>query len=1216
MDEPDQDPRKRIDGQEFIGLIEQEWELSESLKKKEAKAAKQGNQSSSSLANRITDASTSGSSSRAKKHCEHCGKDNHKTSKCRFLDTPKCDNCDRFHRGECWQPRAEGNNKRAWKGKEKEGSSKKKKEAHNAEPEEQSNSTIGDQQLALQADDESDSSDSDSDTDRDNVTVASSQKSQLHRLYDWLADSGTTSHITHCRDAFSTYKKLPKLAIAGVGDIKTHAVGKGTIYLCSECDGLAHILELKHVLHVPSNRNNLLSLAKWEKHGRYFIGRHGKLSLHMSEGTAIARGTKIAKKLYHMDFTLVSPETAEETYDAHDAAPSWEIWHKRFGHVGYSGLQKLLEHDLVEGLEINKKSPKPDCIACAKAKLSEASYGPATDRHTQPGQLTHLDLWGKYDIASIHGNRYYLLLVDDATRYVTVEFLKSKSKAARKIIEYLTHLKVLGHTPQAIRMDRGTEFLNDELREWCRSEGVHFELTAPYSPSQNGVAERMNRTLVELSRAMLSDSKLPEFLWEPAVAHAAYLRNLLYTKAKPHATPYQGWHGKRPDVSHLREFGAPVWVLLQGQSVQRKMLPKSQRRAYVGFDDGPKAVKYYNAATRNILLSRNFRVLVPAEPSPPEELAIDSPMSQGESAPSCEGEEQEASTRSVKGSNKRKAEEEIDPREPRKPRKVRIDYRYLEKPFRDERKAGIAVAREEAFVVVPEDDCRSLREAKESSEWPEWKRAIEVELDQLRRMGTWVLVDKPEGAVPIKNKFVFAKKRDKEGIVIKHKARLVAKGCAQRPGFDYLETHSPVVRLETIRAILAIAQTRKLFIQQMDIKGAYLNGKLKERVYMCQPEGYEDGTERVCLLIKTLYGLKQAGREWNIEFDTKLRRRGYARLRCDPCVYIWRVNDDFAIITVWVDDLLIFTTTVDLMTKAKSDISTEWEVTDLGEPSKIVGIEISRTEDSIAISQKKYIEHILTKEGMKRSNAVSTPLDPNIPLIPNPEGNIGNRSNSFARLLGELQYLANATRPDITYAVNRLASYTANPSLQHVTALKRILRYLSGTRDLGIIYKTLPHQVNFFHGFADAAYKNHDDLKSTTGYVFFAGDGAITWSSKKQTTKALLSTEAEYVALLEAAREACWLRHLYGELGLFDEATPTLIRGDNEGAIAMTKNPMYHQRSKHIDLRVHWIRDLVRDNILTIESCRDPDQTADVLTKALPRPKHQKHVSEMGLASI
>ena len=236
---------------------------------------------------------------------------------------------------------------------------------------------------------------------------------------------------------------------------------------------------------------------------------------------AIARGRKIAKKLYHMDFTLTSPTDAEETYNAHSSTPSWETWHKRFGHVGYSGLQKLLENELVEGLEVNKKLPKPDCIACTEAKLSEAPYGPATNRYMQPGQLTHLDLWGKYDVASIHGNRYYLLLVDDATRYVTVEFLKTKSKAAQRIIEYLTHLKTLGHTPHAIWIDRGTEFVKDELRDWCRSQGVHFELTAPYSPSQNGVAERMNRTLVELSCAMLSDSELPEFLWEPAVAHAA-----------------------------------------------------------------------------------------------------------------------------------------------------------------------------------------------------------------------------------------------------------------------------------------------------------------------------------------------------------------------------------------------------------------------------------------------------------------------------------------------------------------------------------------------------------------------------------------------------------------------------------------------------------------------------------------------------------------------
>ena len=518
----------------------------------------------------------------------------------------------------------------------------------------------------------------------------------------------------------------------------------------------------------------------------------------------------------------------------------------------------------------------------------------------------------------------------------------------------------------------------------------------------------------------------------------------------------------------------------------------------------------------------------------------------------------------------------------------------------------ISVAKEQAFTVIPGDDCHSLKEARRSLDWPEWEDAIQAELEQLGHMGTWVLVKKPVGAIPIANKWVFTKKRNKEGVLTKYKARLVAKGCAQHPGHDYLKTHSPVVRLETIRAILAIALTRKLHIQQMDVKGAYLNGTLKECVYMQQPEGFADGSGRVCLLVKTLYGLKQAGHEWNIELDSKLRRRGYARLRSDPCAYIWRVGDDFAIITIWVDDLLLFATTTKLMSKMKSDIKAEWEVTDLGEPSKIVGIEITTNEDSITISQSKYIESILKKEGLERCNPVAMPLDPGNPLEPNPEGNVGDRSNSFARLLGELQFIANATRPDIAYAVNRLASYTANPSLQHVGALKRILRYLSGTQNLGIVYRALPQQPSFFYGYADASYGNTDERKSISGYVFLARNGAITWSSRKQISVALSLTEAEYVALSEAAREACWLRNLYGELGLLQGEVPTLIRGDSEGSIAMAKNPQFHKRSKHIEIHWHWIRDLVQAGKICVESIRNPEQVADILTKALPRPKHQK----------
>ena len=485
-------------------------------------------------------------------------------------------------------------------------------------------------------------------------------------------------------------------------------------------------------------------------------------------------------------------------------------------------------------------------------------------------------------------------------------------------------------------------------------------------------------------------------------------------------------------TSQLREFRAPVWVLAQGQRVQCKMLPKAQRRAYVGYNKGSCSIKYYNASTRGILNSRNYRFLISSSISPPEEIAIDlepdDPLFEGEEG---EGKDKRTTDRPpTLIPSKRHADTDADPRSHQRTRGVRVDYQYLNDPFPDEIEAGIAcVEKEEVFAVLPDDECCNLQQAKALPEWPEWEQAILTELAQLKHMGTWKLIDKPRDTIPISNKFVFTKKRDKEGNLLKYKARLVAKGYAQCPGYDYVDTHSPVIRMETIRAILAIAPTRKLHIYQLDIKGAYLNGTLKEKVYMKQPEGYEDGTGQICQLIKTLYGLRQAGREWNRELDQKMRKRGYMRLRSDPCVYIYCVDDDFVTITVWVDDMLIFATTVELKMKAIKDIEAEWEITDLGTPMKIVGIELTISPDAISISSSGYINSILAKEGLERCNAVSTLLDPNITLEANPEGNIGDRSNSYARLLGELQYIANATRLDITYTVNRLVAYTANPSL-------------------------------------------------------------------------------------------------------------------------------------------------------------------------------------------
>ena len=301
------------------------------------------------------------------------------------------------------------------------------------------------------------------------------------------------------------------------------------------------------------------------------------------------------------------------------------------------------------------------------------------------------------------------MLIDDASRHITIEFLKMKTQATQKVKDYITYLEARGVSPCAIKMDWGTEFLNKNLQSW----GMELQLTAPYSPPQNGMAEWMNHMLVELVQAMIVDTGLPEFLWEPAVAHTVFLQNMAYTLTPKlrNQMPYQIWYGKKPNVAHLREFGAPVWVLLQGQNVQCKMLPKSQCQAYIRYNKGSKAVKYYNAATRNVLTARNFHFLQPVEQIPPEEIGINPrELKGGDTSPSEGGKESGTQRDNLR---KRKHQEEdnleIDPNELWKTRGIRPDYRYMNNPFPDEEEAGIIEVREEAYTVIPDDNCGSLR---------------------------------------------------------------------------------------------------------------------------------------------------------------------------------------------------------------------------------------------------------------------------------------------------------------------------------------------------------------------------------------------------------------------------------------------------------------------------------------------------------------------------
>ena len=273
-------------------------------------------------------------------------------------------------------------------------------------------------------------------------------------------------------------------------------------------------------------KHNLISLGRWENTGRSYHAQDGVLTLYTQNNHAVIQGEQTSNNLYWLKLHVLHDNIqSTENFSFTTTQSSWDTWHWRFGHISYGGLKTLQDKKLVSGFFPDRTFPKPDCIACTQAKLTHKPFPSTATRTKGIGNLTHMDLWGKYEIHSIHGNQYYILLIDDYSRYVTVQFLKSKNQATQHICDYMTHLSVRNFAPQAIRVDRGSEFLNKDLLNWCKERGIDIEPTAPYSPSQNGVAERMNRTLVELAHGMISVRQLPEFLWEPAVAHAAYLRN-------------------------------------------------------------------------------------------------------------------------------------------------------------------------------------------------------------------------------------------------------------------------------------------------------------------------------------------------------------------------------------------------------------------------------------------------------------------------------------------------------------------------------------------------------------------------------------------------------------------------------------------------------------------------------------------------------------------
>ena len=1131
------------------------------------------------------------------------------------------------------------------------------------------------------------------------ITPFSDDRGERVELYD----SGATRHISPYQADFSNYVKLdPPVFLNAANQQQFPAVGTGSLVVHAPNGGSQSSITLQNALHAPAVGYTLVSLGALDREGYRASLGSGQLDLFAPGGQRIARIPQTSRGLYRVAHTGESAHTVEPI--------SVMELHRRMGHIAPSSARALVEKGLVLGIKLDPNSREAPCDGCIFARATrkpvpKARVGPQAQ---QFGEEVHTDVWGPCSVPSRRGCRYFVTFTDDATRYTVTYLLHTKAEAfdAYKRFEAWALAQQHCRAIKVLRSDRGGEYLSTAFDDHLAAAGTARRLTVHDTPQLNGVAERLNRTLLERIRAFTHTSGLPKFLWGEALRHATWLKNRSATRALDGQTPYQALLGRAPDLAGLQVWGTRVWVHAADGN---KLDARAREGRWLGFDAESHAHRIYLPSSRTVAVERNVyfggvselegeglvipstepeqRTTQPApasvQPAPaipttpqvpatttpavptlppalppvqtnalwvPRSTTPPSPLTPHSSSTSDGTEDdEEAVARLVTPRPKRDRKPSRTLRELMEGVGVssarRTDPKFtagtqLPGGFGEEgEQAGGVWLVENVFDELEDSEWlehilaaevaeaealepRSLAEAKRRPDWPLWEKAISEELTTLKKAGTWHLEEAPPGANVIGSKWVFKAKKDAAGNIARYKARLVAQGFSQIGGVDYDDTYAPVAKLASSRVVIAMANRLGLILHQVDIKGAYLNGVLQddEVLYLRQPPGYPEpgaGT-RVLRLQKALYGLKQAGRRWYQTFTIILGKLGFSQCSVDQAVYhkVTSASGSLIIVAVHVDDCTIAASEPRLVEAFKAGLSKYVEVTDLGELHWMLGIEVKRDRaaGTVHLSQRAYIDSILHRFNFSDLKPLSTPMDVQAKLTseqaPASAAEFATmRDIPYREAVGALNWAALATRPDISFAVSTVARFASKPGPAHWEAVKRIFRYLAGTRDLWLSYGETKRTLL---GYTDADGSMAEDRRAISGYAFLVDGGAVSWSSKRQEIISLSTTESEYVAATHGMKEALWLRSLISEaFGTLKDATVMFC--DNQSAIALARDHQYHARTKHIDVRYHFIRWVVERGVVRLVYCPTEDMVADVLTKALPSPKVKHFAASLGL---
>ncbi|GJR17987.1 putative ribonuclease H-like domain-containing protein [Tanacetum coccineum] len=829
---------------------------------------------------------------------------------------------------------------------------------------------------------------------------------------------------------------------------------------------------------------------------------------------------KVPRKnnMYSVDLKNIDPKECLTCLVAKATLDESMLWHRRLGHVNFKTINKLVKENLVRGLPSKHFENDQTCVACLNGKKHKASCKSKIQNSiTQPLFMLYMDLFGPTFMSSLMNKKYCLVVTNDYSRFTWVFFLATKDETSGILKSFITKIEnLVDKKVKIIRCDNGTKFKNRVMSEFCEEKGIKKEFSVTRTPQQNGVAKRRNRTLTKANRVLV---------------------------VKPHnKTPYELFRGRTPALSFMRPFPCHV-TILNTLDYLGKFDGKSDEGFFIGYSLNSKAFRVYNIRTKKVEENLHIRFLedkpIIAGDGPKWLFDIDVLTKSMNYVPVVTG----TNSNDLVGTK-----ESIGAGHSSKETKSSQDY-ILMPLWKDGSLFDYSLKNASNDEPQPSSDAENKDDEGVNKE-----SGID---DQ----------ERPKNSTQDVN-------TARPSIVIRNKARLVAQGYTQEDGIDYDEVFAPVARIEAIRLFLAYASFKDFVVYQMDVKSAFLYGKIKEEVYVCQPLGFEDleFPDKVYKVEKALYGVHQAPRAWYETLSTYLLDNGFQRCQIDTIVFIKRVKSDILLVQVYVDDIIFGSTKKKLCTEFEKLMHKKFLISSIGELTFFLGLQVTQKDDGIFISQDKYVDEILKKFGFSTVKTASTPMETSKPLLKDVEAEDVD-VHLYRSMIGSLMYLTSSS-PDIMFTVCTYVRFQVTPKVSNLHAVKRIFRYLRGQPKLGLWY---PKESPFdLEAYFDSDYTGASlDKKSTTGGCQFLGSRLISWQCKKQTVVANSTTEAEYVA----AASCCG-------------------------------------QTKHIKIGHHFIRDSNEKKLIQMIKIHIDQNVVDLLTKAFDVGRFQYLIASIGMLNL